>query len=159
MRSVRSVAVLAAVVLLLAGCGKDDGTPSAGSSPPAGTSAPSTTAAPTTTTATATHGPGAPTITPGTILPGEDISPEQAAALQQSIDEGHQPWRVHPDMVAEAYVADRFGWDDVQSALADPHTVEITNRPDGEMVTLLLRQPVREVERGIWVVVSGVYLG
>ena len=98
-------------------------------------------------------------MTPGTILPGENIPPEQAAALQQSIDEGHQPWRVHPDMVAEAYVASRFGWDDVQAALADPHTVEITNRPDGRMVTLQLRQPVRQDERGIWVVVSGVYIG
>ena len=124
----QGLAVLAVAAVAGAYRGKGDG-----SSPTAATTTP--------------HGPGSPTMTPGTILPGENIPPEQAAALQQSIDEGHQPWRVHPDMVAEAYVASRFGWDDVQAALADPHTVEITNRPDGRMVTLQLRQPVRQDER------------
>jgi hypothetical protein len=100
-----------------------------------------------------------PTITPGTQLPGEDLTPAAALALQQSVDEGHQPWRLHADMVADAYVRSRFGWDSAVARLADPHTAEVTNAPDGQIVTLQLRQPVREGATGIWVVTSGVYVG
>jgi hypothetical protein len=100
-----------------------------------------------------------PTISPGTELPGEDLTPAAALALQQSVDEGHQPWRLHADMVADAYVRSRFGWDSAVVRLADPHTAEVTNAPDGQIVTLQLRQPVREGPTGIWVVTSGVYVG
>jgi hypothetical protein len=62
-------------------------------------------------------------------------------------------------MVAEAYVRSSIGWDDVGVALADPHTVEVTHRPDGRIVTLQVRQPAREGPGGIWVVTSGAYVG
>lgn len=163
-------AALAAAALILAGCGGSGASNSRSTGSPAppasSTSAP---AQPTTPAGTTTPPPPAPTttpspwhpptITPGTALPGEMISPEQATHLQESIDEGHQPWRVHADMVAEAYVRNHFGWEDIQVAMADPHTAEVTNRPDGHMLTLQLRQPVREGPTGIWVVVSGTYLG
>lgn len=161
-----------ALPIVLSGCaGSGEQAASTASSPTSS----SATAAPTGTTATTrpsvtaprttprpTSGSSAPwtppTITAGTALPGEDLTPAQAAALQQSVDEGHQPWRVHADMVADSYVRNRFGWEDARVAMADPHTAEITNRPDGHMVTLQLRQPVREGPTGIWVVSSGVYL-
>jgi hypothetical protein len=61
-------------------------------------------------------------------------------------------------MVARTFVLSRFGWHQVDCALADPHTAEVTDLADGRMVTLQLRQPVREGAGGIWVVVSGVWL-
>jgi hypothetical protein len=78
--------------------------------------------------------------------------------MQHEVDEGHQPWRTDVAAVAEAFVRQRLGWSDMQVALADPHTAEVTNRADGRIVTLQLRQPVREGPDGIWTVISGVWL-
>lgn len=171
----RCLVALAVVALVVAGCG---GRGESNSRATGSTASPATSSAQQPTSASARTGASArttsappsarttptpsehpPTITPGTSLPGEMISASQAAALQQSIDEGHQPWRVQPDMVAEAYVRNRFGWEDLDVAMADPHTAEVTNHPDGQRVTLQERQPVREGPTGVWVVVGGTYLG
>jgi hypothetical protein len=60
--------------------------------------------------------------------------------------------------VAEAFVHHQLGWTDATARLADPHTVEVTNEADGRIVVLQLRQPAREGDGGIWVVVSGVWV-
>jgi hypothetical protein len=118
-----------------------------------------TTAASTSTTVNA-----APTTTPSdgvasspatSDLAGEDLTADQAAQLQQAVDAGHQPWRLDEIAVAQAFVADRLGWADVDARLTDPQTVEVANRADGATVTLQLQQPVREGTDGIWVVVGG----
>ncbi|MGY1782217.1 hypothetical protein [Geodermatophilus sp. SYSU D01036] len=95
---------------------------------------------------------------PGTALPGEDLTTEQAAELQEQVDGGHQPWRTDVAAVAAAFAASELGWDDAEVALADPHTAEVTDPASGRVVTLQLRQPAREGEGGIWVVVSGVWV-
>ncbi|HEU0086402.1 MAG TPA: hypothetical protein VFQ77_01895 [Pseudonocardiaceae bacterium] len=86
------------------------------------------------------------------------MTSEQAKELQQAVDEGHQPWRTDPKQVAEAFVRGRLGWSNVDAQLADTHTAEVTNRADGRIVTLQLRQPARVGEGGIWTVVSGVWV-
>ncbi|EME59150.1 acyl transferase [Rhodococcus ruber BKS 20-38] len=92
-------------------------------------------------------------------FPGENLTPEEAGKLQRAVDEGSQPWRLDPSLVAQAFVADRFGWSDTEARMADPHTVEVTDRADGSIVVLQLRQPVREGADGIWVVTDGVRIG
>jgi hypothetical protein len=158
MRTLRRLVPAIAMVSVLAACGGDQGAP-ADSAPSTSTAAttgePATSSPPTGSTAS----PGDATLTPGTALPGESLSADEAAALQQSVDEGHQPWRLDPAMVAEAYVRSSLGWDDVEVAMADPHTVEVTHRADGRIVTLQVRQPVREGTGGIWVVTDGAYVG
>ena len=153
------------VAALLAGCGSGGGgTASPGSS--------STTSAPTTSPAarppaadsipesSATVAPvtGNPTAPAGTPIAGESIDAHQAAELQHEVDSGHQPWRTDIAAVADAFVRGQLGWDDADVALADPHTAEVTHPSDGRMVSLQVRQPVREGAGGIWVVVSGVWL-
>ncbi len=150
---------------LLAGCGSSGG----------GTASPtssSTTSAPTTSptarlpashpnpesSATVAPATGNPTAPAGTPIAGESIDGHQAADLQQEVDNGHQPWRMDVAGVADAFVRGQLGWDDADVALADPHTAEVTHPADGRMVSLQLRQPVREGAGGIWVVVSGVWV-
>ena len=143
------VSAIVASVLLLAGCGSSG----------YGQDTPTTAATTSTVNATATPTPsaGVPTASPG--LAGEGLTADQAAQLQQDVDAGHQPWRLDEVAVAQAFVAARLGWTDVDAHLTDPQTVEVANRPDGATVTLLLQQPVREGPGGIWVVASGAQPG
>lgn len=156
------VAFLVALGLLTA-CGADDEpvpVPSTTSAPT--TVAPTTTSAPTGTTtspAPTTMPTGTtPAPAPGGSFEGEGMTPAQANELQDAVDQGHQPWRLDAKLVAEAFVKARFGWSEVDCELADPHTAEVTNRADGRMVVLQLRQPARAGEGGIWAVVSGVWV-
>ena len=153
------------VAALLAGCGGGGGgTASPGSASTASAPATSPTAQlpashstpeSSATVAPATGNPSAPA---GTPIAGESIDAHQAADLQQEVDNGHQPWRTDVAGVADAFVRGHLGWDDADVALVDPHTAEVTHPADGRMVSLQLRQPVREGAGGIWVVVSGVWL-
>ena len=96
---------------------------------------------------------------PGTTFTGENISVEHAADLQEEVDQGHEPWRLDQSSVAAMFASERFGWTDVEIALDDPHTVQVTEKASGHLVSLQMRQPGREGQTGIWVVDSGVWLG
>ena len=160
--------VVLAILLaaLLAGCGGGSGGGTASPASSSTTSAPTT--SPTAGLSSANSAPeasstvepptGNPTAPAGTPIAGESIDAHQAADLQQAVDSGHQPWRTDVVAVADAFVRGQLGWDDAAVALADPHTAEVTHPADGRMVSLQLRQPVREGAGGIWVVVSGVWL-
>ena len=103
--------------------------------------------------------PGGDVPAPGTSFTGENISVEHAADLQEEVDEGHEPWRLDQSSVAAVFASSRFGWTDVDIALDDPHTLQVTEKASGHVVSLQMRQPAREGETGIWVVDSGVWLG
>ena len=141
---------IVASVVLLTGCGDGGGY---------GQDTRTTATASSTVNATATPTPPAdvPSSASPTDLGGEDLA--QAAQLQQDVDAGHQPWRLDEIAVAEAFVADRLGWSDVDARLTDPQTVEVANRPDGATVILQLQQPVRTGPDGIWVVTAGAQRG
>ena len=164
---IRVSKALAAAVLslgLATSCGDGDtapgpapttGVPASSPAPVTATSAESTPVPDTSPTAASEE-----TTPPGeTSFPGEDLTPAEAGELQRAVDEGSQPWRLDPSLVAQAFVADRFGWSDTEARTADPHTVEVTDRMDGSIVVLQLRQPVREGADGIWVVTDGVRIG
>lgn len=160
-------ASLLAASLLLTGCGEDDPA-SAPASPGQGTvseSTPPTTSPPAPTTSPGGTGPtssggttAASTPTPGTSIPGEPLATSGAQELQREVDEGHQPWRTDMAAVAEAFTHHQLGWTHARARVADPHTVEVTDEATGRIVVLQLRQPAREGDGGIWVVVSGVWV-
>jgi hypothetical protein len=164
-RAGRAVAAAAAAVLLLTACGGDDERAAApGTTAPATTSAASPSDDGTPAPGTGNGGtdqppPGDEVPPPGTPIIGENISADHAADLQAEVDEGHEPWRLDQGSVATTFAAHRFGWTDVEIALDDPHTVQVTDVESRHLVSLQMRQPVREGEDGIWVVDSGVWLG
>jgi hypothetical protein len=152
------------VTLLLNACG-GDGEEAAGPTT-TGTATGTTSASPPTGNGTPTpsgNGGSPPSgdvvPAPGTTFTGENISADHAADLQEEVDEGHEPWRLDQSSVAPVFVGNRFGWSDVDIALDDPHTVQVTDAAGRHVVSLQLRQPVHEGSTGIWVVDSGVWLG
>ncbi|AYF75919.1 hypothetical protein D7D52_21085 [Nocardia yunnanensis] len=92
----------------------------------------------------------------GTTFTGEGLTAAQAAAEQQAVDAGHQPWRLDTVQVAKTFVAGRFGWTTVQTSTGAPMVVFVTNQ-DGSKVTLHLIQPATKGDAGIWEVDSGVW--
>lgn len=93
----------------------------------------------------------------GTAFPGEGISGDAAEQLQQSVDAGHQPWRLDEDAVARAFVSGRFGWSQPAITHGGPY-LAIATGPDGQRVSLQLSQPARKNNGGVWVVESGIWL-
>jgi hypothetical protein len=102
--------------------------------------------------------PGDDVPPPGTTFTGEPTTAEHAPDLQEEVDEGHEPWRLDQSRVASVFASNQFGWDDVEIALEDPHTVQVTDTAGRHVVSLQLRQPVCEGPTGIWVVDSGMWL-
>ena len=99
------------------------------------------------------------TTADGSAVGGENLTPGQLAELQQAVDQGHQPWRVEPAAVAQAFAAARFGWSAATATPTDGHTVEVTDPASGAKATLQLQQPVRTGAGGIWVVAGGTRIG
>jgi hypothetical protein len=155
------VAVACATTLVLVACGGDGDETAA---PTSTTSATATSSAsppaPPSASGTGDQPPAGDDVpAPGTTFPGEGLSADHAADLQEEVDEGHEPWRLDQSSVAAAFARDRFGWADVDVALDDPHTVQVTDATGQHVVSLQMRQPAREGDTGIWVVDSGVWLG
>ena len=165
-RAGRALAAVGAVSLLLTACG-GNGEDAAGSPPATGTTSSSVPSESSPLPSAPGNGPGDGSSPPagqdvpppGTAITGENISAEHAADLQAEVDEGHEPWRLDQSSVARVFANNRFGWTDVQIALDDPHTVQVSETSTQHLVSLQMRQPVREGETGIWVVDSGVWLG
>ncbi|MFF0453523.1 acyl transferase [Nocardia africana] len=93
----------------------------------------------------------------GTAFPGEGIGGDAAEQLQQSVDAGHQPWRLDEDAVARAFVSGRFGWSQPTITHDGPYLAVATG-PNGQRVSLQLSQPARKNNGGVWVVESGLWL-
>ena len=102
-------------------------------------------------TETARPSPAPPS---GTVIPGEGITGAAAQQLQQSVDAGHQPWRLDEVAVVRSFVSTRFGWSDPTITYGRDHVAVVTG-PDGDRVSLHLVQPARRDDGGVWVVESG----
>jgi hypothetical protein len=101
-----------------------------------------------------------PSTTIGAEFAGEGMSQDAALALQRAVDEGHQPWRTDPEMVAQSFVSNRFGWsgDGVTTDRTAENRVIVTYRPTGAKVGLVVAQPARHGTGGIWAVIRGYHL-
>jgi hypothetical protein len=79
---------------------------------------------------------------------------EEAGNTQDQVDQGHSPWLVDPAAVSSFYASAVLGWADaeVQQAQPDPVTFWVTDPATGTMAELVLDQPVRKGEGGIWAV-------
>jgi hypothetical protein len=79
---------------------------------------------------------------------------EQAYAMQDAVDDGHQPWRLSPTGVAGAYAEAVLLPGPAQASVRriNPHTVTVRD-PSGTLIaTVDLAQPVKQSVGGIWVI-------
>ena len=79
---------------------------------------------------------------------------EQAYAMQDAVDDGHQPWRLSPAGVARSYAEAVLLPGPAQASVrrTNPHTVAVRD-PNGTLIaTVDLAQPVKRGFGGIWVI-------
>jgi hypothetical protein len=159
MRSIRTIAPLALglVALAVAGCQSRPDQPAAPA--PAQTER----AAPTTTPARQTPPPNRPPASPAPKpKPAPDPETvvglwpvrtlEQARALQDGADAGHQPWLLSPELVSTSYAAAEYGISDPVARKAGPAAYEVGARNSEWVATLHLAQPIRQGAGGVWVI-------
>jgi hypothetical protein len=101
-----------------------------------------TTAAPTTTAPAPSNPTTTATTAPATsgaryLCPEGDI--DAVTALQEAVDQGHQPWRVSPEDVAAACT---FGVPDSSVEPAGTNRYQVTNTTTGEQVLVTVAQPL-----------------
>jgi cell division septation protein DedD len=155
MRPIRTLAPLALglMVLAVAGCQRP--------------SDPTTTAAPTPTTIEGTisttptrHPTPSPTPAPtSTPDPGSETivglwpvkTLAQARELQDSVDAGHQPWRLSAESVALAYAQGELRLFGPYAQQVGAGAYQVRSHHGEWAATLYLAQPVRH-DNGIWVV-------
>ncbi len=114
--------------------------------------APTTTAA--ATTSTSTSSTEAETPQPAGqhfVFPDADLN--QAQQAQAAVDQGHQPWRLDPTLVASAYGAS-LGWDQTTVSPVDSKTYDITPADGSTRLRLTLSQPIRQDQTGIWEILT-----
>jgi hypothetical protein len=78
---------------------------------------------------------------------------DAAAALQEQVDAGSQPWLLDPAELARSFAATAYGWSEVTVEPNAEETVEV-REPGGGSAVLTLAQPVRSGPGGIWVVTA-----
>jgi hypothetical protein len=79
---------------------------------------------------------------------------EQAYAMQDAVDDGHQPWRLSPTGVAGAWAEAVLLPGPARASVrrSNPHTVAVRD-PSGTLIaTVDLAQPVKRGFGGIWVI-------
>jgi hypothetical protein len=150
-------------VTVLAGCGGTDGATDTGARAPAearaksdtsAISASPTTGAPTQTTqAGTTQAPQADTYDDVHFVCPEG-GMDDVVAVQQAVDEGHQPWRLSAPDVAAACT---FGARDAQVEPAGANRFQVSQPGTGQRVIVDLAQPLGPGT--IWVVTSVTPLG
>jgi hypothetical protein len=158
MRPIRTLAPLAVglVALAVAGCQRP--------SDPTATAAPAPTrverAASTTTTTPTRHdtpqtNPAPkPTLDTGSetivgLWPVKTLA--QARELQDSVDAGHQPWRLSAESVSISYAQAELGLFAPYAQRVGPAAYQVRSHHGEWEATLYLAQPVRH-DNGIWVV-------
>jgi hypothetical protein len=155
MRPIRTLAplTLGLVVLAVAGCQRP--------SDPMTTTAPTPTTVERTITTTSTDDPTPPptpvpepTPDPGSetivgLWPVKTLA--QARELQDSVDAGHQPWRLSAWMVARAYAETELHLFGPFVEQVGPAAYQVRSHNGEWEATVYLAQPVRHTD-GIWVV-------
>jgi hypothetical protein len=116
-------------------------------------------AAPTTTTPADQERPPATTPKPRPAPDPETIvgrwpvrTLEQARALQDRADAGHQPWLLSPRLVSVAFAKAEMRFHDPVTRQLGPAVYDVGERNSEWAATLHLAQPVRQGPGGIWVV-------
>jgi hypothetical protein len=139
--SARAATAATTAALLLAGCGAVDALGTAAPGPAPGSAAP----------APAPDAAGPATTAPA--LPWPADGPAEVAALQAAADGGAQPWLLDPSEVALAWATGARGWVDAE-AYPGPGGTSVDIRAADRRATLILDQPGRTGEGGIWVVTA-----
>jgi hypothetical protein len=75
----------------------------------------------------------------------------QARELQDSVDAGHQPWRLSAESVAVAYAQAELGLLGPYAQRVGPAAHQVRSHNGEWAATLYLAQPVRH-DNGVWVV-------
>lgn len=75
----------------------------------------------------------------------------QARELQESVDAGHQPWLLSPEMIAAGYAEAELGLFRPFVEQVGPAAYQVRSHNGGWDATLYLAQPVRQ-DNGLWVV-------
>jgi len=78
---------------------------------------------------------------------------DAAAALQEQVDAGSQPWLLDPAELARSFAATAYGWSEV-TVEPDTEKTVVVRGPGGGSAVLTLAQPVRSGPGGIWVVTA-----
>jgi hypothetical protein len=154
MRPIRTLAPLALglVALAVAGCQRP--------SDPTTTAAPTPTAVERTITTTPAHPTPSPTPAPKPMPdPGSETivglwpvkTLAQARELQDSVDAGHQPWRLSAESVALAYAQSELHLFGPYAQQVGPGACQVRSHHGEWEATVYLAQPVRHTN-GIWVV-------
>jgi hypothetical protein len=77
---------------------------------------------------------------------------EQARAIQDGADAGHQPWLLSPELVSTSYAAAELGLHDPVARRVGTAVYQVGARGSEWAATLHLAQPVRQGAGGVWVV-------
>lgn len=89
---------------------------------------------------------------PGRVAIWPFTTQEEANSTQQQVDQGHQPWLADPAAVASSYAQAELGWDDAAVEMVRPGGYEVTDPQSGAQAALVLSQPARAGEGGIWAI-------
>jgi hypothetical protein len=134
----------------VAGCGSEPvATPDVAATTATVSTTATTTSTPSATTPSAatTPSPAATKASQRFVCPKGGV--EEAAELQRSVDQGHQPWWLSPKDVAAACT---FGVPDATVKALGADTYRVTQTSTGKKVVVNETQPGRSGSTGIWVV-------
>jgi hypothetical protein len=123
------------------------------SAAPAPPAPPPTTTVPTVPTEPTTPPQAAPTPAAAAVELPWPASGQAAAALQEQVDAGSQPWLLDPAELARSFAATAYGWPEVTVEPNGEKSVEVSG-PSGGRAVLTVDQPVRSGPGGIWVVTA-----
>lgn len=80
------------------------------------------------------------------------LTAEEAANSQEQVDQGHSPWMAEPTAVAGFYASAVLGWADAGVEPVRPGAYWLTDPASGARAEVVLDQPARPGDGGIWAV-------
>jgi hypothetical protein len=89
---------------------------------------------------------------PGRVAIWPFTTQDEANATQEQVDQGHQPWLLELTTVVSSYAEAELGWANAAVATVGPTSYEVTDPDSGAQANLVVSQPARTGEGGIWAV-------